>query len=42
VGTIAALKQETQSVKWTAFSVLLMLVLAFGVSAAVFQVGRLL
>jgi len=42
VGTIAALKQETQSVKWTAFSVLLMLVLAFGVSAAVYQVGRLL
>jgi ferrous iron transport protein B len=42
VGTIAALKQETQSVKWTAFSVLLMLVLAFGVATAIFQVGRLL
>jgi ferrous iron transport protein B len=42
VGTIAALRQETQSLKWTAFSVALMLILSFGVSVAVFQVGRLL
>jgi ferrous iron transport protein B len=42
VGTIAAIKQETNSVKWTAFSVVLMLVLSFAVAAAVYQAGRLL
>jgi ferrous iron transport protein B len=42
VGTIAAINQETRSLKWTAFSVILMLLLSFGVAAAIYQVGRLL
>jgi len=42
VGTIAAIKQETQSTWWTVFSVILMLVLSFAVSFALFQVGRLI
>jgi len=42
VGTIAALKQETQSIKWTAFSVLLMLFLSFAAGFGIYQVGRLL
>jgi ferrous iron transport protein B len=42
VGTIAAIKQETKSLKWTAFSLVLMLFLSFGVAAAIYQVGRLL
>jgi ferrous iron transport protein B len=41
VGTIAALKQETGSLKWTAFSVALMTVLAFGASFAIYQIGSL-
>ena len=42
VGTIAAIRQETQSARWTIFSVALMLVLSFGAAAAIYQVGRLL
>ena len=42
VGTIAAIKQETQSIKWTVFSVALMLVLSFVAGFAIYQVGRLL
>jgi len=42
VGTIAAIKQETNSLKWTVFSVVLMFALSFAVAAAVYQVGRLL
>ena len=41
VGTIAALRQETRSIKWTVFSVTLMLVLSFSVSILIYQVGRL-
>jgi ferrous iron transport protein B len=41
VGTIAAIRQETASAKWTAFSVLLMLVLSFAVGFAIYQVGAL-
>jgi ferrous iron transport protein B len=41
VGTIAAIRQETASAKWTAFSVLLMLVLSFAVGIAIYQVGAL-
>jgi ferrous iron transport protein B len=41
VGTIAAIRQETQSLKWTAFSVAIMLFLSFAASFAVYQVGRL-
>ncbi len=41
VGTIAAIRQETDSLKWTVFSVALMLVLSFGVSFAIYSVGSL-
>lgn len=41
VGTIAAIKQETQSKAWTAFSVAIMLVLSFAASLAIYQIGRL-
>jgi ferrous iron transporter FeoB len=41
VGTIAALKQETQSLKWTMFSVAIMLVISFAAACAIYQVGRL-
>jgi ferrous iron transport protein B len=41
VGTIAAIRQETQSIKWTIFSVALMLVLSFAAAFAIYQVGRL-
>ena len=42
VATIAAIKQESQSLKWTLFSIAIMLLLAFISSVLVFQVGRLL
>jgi len=42
VGTIAAIRQETESLKWTAFSVAIMLFLSFGAAIAIYQVGRLL
>ena len=42
VGTIAAIKQETQSIKWTVFSVALMLVLSFAAGFSLFQIGRLI
>jgi ferrous iron transport protein B len=42
VGTIAAIRQETQSIKWTAFSVVLMLVVSFALAALIYQVGRLI
>jgi ferrous iron transport protein B len=41
VGTIAAIRQETGSLKWTAFSVILMTVLAFASSFAIYQIGSL-
>lgn len=42
VATVAAIQQETRSLKWTAFSVGLQLVLSVGLSVLVYQVGRLL
>ena len=42
VATIAAIKQESRSLKWTLFSIAIMLLLAFVSSVLVFQVGRLL
>ena len=41
VGTIAAIKQETGSLKWTAFSVLLMLILSFAIGLAIYHIGIL-
>ena len=41
VGTVAAIRQETRSLKWTAFSVGLMFALAFGLGVAAYQLGRL-
>jgi ferrous iron transport protein B len=42
VGTVAAIRQETKSWKWTAASVGMQLALSLGLAVAVFQVGRLL
>ena len=42
VGTVAAIKQETKSWKWTAASVGMQLVLSFSVALVIFQVGRLI
>jgi ferrous iron transport protein B len=42
VGTIAAIRHETQSLKWTAVSLGLMLALSLGMGVIIFQVGRLL
>jgi len=42
VGTIAAIRQETGSLKWTSFSVAIMLVISFAVALAIYQAGRLL
>ncbi len=41
VGTIAAIRQETQSIKWTVFSVVLMTILSFAVGTCIYQIGRL-
>jgi ferrous iron transport protein B len=41
VGTIAAIRHETQSLKWTAASLGLMLGLSLGLGILVFQIGRL-
>lgn len=41
VGTIAALKAETRSWRWTLFSLTVMLALSFGLAVAVYQLGRL-
>jgi len=41
VGTIAAIKQETGSLRWTVFSIVLMLVLSFILSFAVYRIGSL-
>lgn len=41
VGTVAAIKQETKSWKWTMGSVGVQLVLSMGLAIAVYQVGRL-
>ena len=42
VATIAAIKGETGSWKWTAFAMIYTTALAWITSAAVFQIGRLL
>ena len=41
IGTIAAIRQETHSLKWTIFSVLTTLALSVGAAVLVYQVGRL-
>jgi ferrous iron transport protein B len=41
VGTVAAIRQETQSWKWTAASVGMQLALSLGLAVTVYQVGRL-
>jgi ferrous iron transport protein B len=42
VGTVAAIRQETKSWKWTLTSVGMQLALSLGLAVAVFQVGRLI
>jgi len=42
VGTVAAIRQETRSLKWTATSVGLMFGLSLGLSVLVYQLGRML
>jgi ferrous iron transport protein B len=42
VGTLAAIRQETRSAAWTAFSAGIMLLAALAASLAIYQVGRLL
>jgi len=42
IATVAAIRQESQSFKWTIFSVLLMLGLSFGLAVVVYQVARLI
>ena len=42
VATVAAIRQETRSWKWTAFSVGLLLILSLAAGGLVYQVGRLL
>jgi ferrous iron transport protein B len=41
VGTVAAIRQETRSTKWTLFSLGMMFVLSLALSVLVYQVGRL-
>jgi len=41
VGTVAAIFQETRSLKWTSASVGIMLTLSMGLALVVYQVGRL-
>jgi ferrous iron transport protein B len=41
VGTVAAIYQETRSLKWTSASVGIMLALSLGLALTVYQVGRL-
>lgn len=41
VGTVAAIQQETRSMKWTLISVGMMLSLSLGIGVLVYQVGRL-
>ena len=42
VGTVAAIRQETQSWKWTAVSVGIQLALSLGLAVLVYQVGKLI
>ena len=42
VGTVAAIKQETHSWKWTLASIGIQLGLSFGLAVAVYQIGRLI
>jgi ferrous iron transport protein B len=41
VATMAAIKQETHSWKWTLFSVLLMLIISLGMGLVVYRIGNL-
>jgi ferrous iron transport protein B len=42
VGTIAAIQQETRSIRWMALSLLLMLGLSLGIGVAVYQISRII
>ncbi|NLE75213.1 MAG: hypothetical protein GX605_00495, partial [Chloroflexi bacterium] len=42
VATVAAIRQETRSWKWTAVSILLPLALSLSVGMAIYQTARLL
>jgi len=42
VATVAAIRHETRSWRWTAFSVTLLLVISFAAGVVVYQVGRML
>jgi ferrous iron transport protein B len=41
VGTVAAIQQETRSLKWTATSIGMQLALSLGLAVSVYQIGRL-
>jgi ferrous iron transport protein B len=41
IGTVAAIRQETRSWKWTLTSVGMQLALSLGLAVVVYQVGRL-
>ncbi len=41
IATVAAIRQETHSLRWTAVSLTIMLLLSFGMGVLVFQIGRL-
>lgn len=41
IGTIAAIRQETRSLKWTVISILVTLLLSLGAAVLVYQAGRL-
>lgn len=42
IATIAAIRQETKSIKWTGFSVLLMLIISFAAAFAVFNISNII
>ena len=42
VATVATIRQETRSWRWTTFSILLLLVISFGVGIGIYQVMHLL
>jgi ferrous iron transport protein B len=40
VGTVAAIRQETHSWKWTIFSIVIQLIISLGLSILVYQIGK--
>jgi len=41
IGTVAAIRQETRSWKWTFMSIGMQLILSLGLAVVVYQIGRL-